>query len=32
LRFYLDYAGHEHLTIADKQRIRHILKFFKGRE
>jgi hypothetical protein len=32
LRFYLDYAGHEHLTLADKQRIRHILKFFEGRE
>jgi hypothetical protein len=32
LRFYLDYAGHKHLTIADKQRIRHILKFFEGRE
>jgi hypothetical protein len=32
LRFYLDYAGHERLTLADKQRIRHILKFFEGRE
>jgi hypothetical protein len=32
LRFYLDYAGHQHLTTADKQRIRLILKFFEGRE
>ncbi|MBI2307254.1 MAG: heptose kinase [Rhodocyclales bacterium] len=32
LRFYLDYAGHARLTVADKRRIRRILKFFEGRE
>ncbi|MFA7291765.1 MAG: lipopolysaccharide kinase InaA family protein [Rhodocyclaceae bacterium] len=32
LRFYLDYAGHRHLTVADKRRIRRILRFFSGRE
>ncbi|MCP5267982.1 MAG: heptose kinase [Zoogloeaceae bacterium] len=32
LRFFLDYVGHQRLTIADKRRIRRILKFFEGRE
>ena len=32
LRFYLDYAGHDRLSAADKRRIRKILKFFEGRE
>ena len=32
LRFYLDYAGHDRLSAADKRRIRKVLKFFEGRE
>lgn len=32
LRFYLDYAGKTRLDAADKGRIRHILRFFAGRE
>lgn len=32
LRFYLDYTGHETLSVADKRRLRKILKFFEGRE
>lgn len=32
LRFFLDYAGHARLSVADKRRIRKILNFFAGRE
>lgn len=32
LRFYLAYAQRDHLTAADKKRIRKILAFFEGRE
>lgn len=32
LRFYLDYAQKPRLEAADKRRIRHILRFFEGRE
>ncbi|MCQ4346317.1 lipopolysaccharide kinase InaA family protein [Pseudomonas stutzeri] len=32
LRFYLQYSGGRHLTVADKQRIRQIAGYFEGRE
>src|SRR5476651_703950 len=32
LRFYLQYRQRTHLTASDKQRIRHVVKFFEGRE
>ena len=32
LRFYLDYTGKKHLSRKDKRHLRHILRFFKGRE
>ena len=32
LRFYLQYRQRSRLTAADKQRIRHVLRFFEGRE
>jgi len=32
LRFYLTYAGHTRLDKADKQRIRRVIGFFRGRE
>lgn len=32
LRFYLQYRRRKHLSASDKQRIRHVLKFFEGRE
>jgi len=32
LRFYLDYLGKTHLTKKDKRHLRHILRFFRGRE
>jgi len=32
LRFYLTYAGHSRLNKADKQRIRRVIDFFRGRE
>lgn len=32
LRFYLQYRNRQQLTARDKQRIRHIVKFFEGRE
>lgn len=32
LRFYLDYLGQKKLTPADKRNLRHILRFFAGRE
>jgi len=32
LRFYLDYLGQQRLTKKDKQHLRHILRFFRGRE
>ena len=32
LRFYLDYIGQQRLTKKDKRHLRHILRFFKGRE
>jgi hypothetical protein len=32
LRFYMQYRQRRHLSAADKQRIRHVVKFFEGRE
>ena len=32
LRFYLDYAQKTRLDASDKKRLRHILRFFAGRE
>ncbi|OWJ95730.1 heptose kinase [Pseudomonas sp. A46] len=32
LRFYLQYRERSRLSAADKRRVRHILKFFEGRE
>lgn len=32
LRFYLDYAQHERLSVADKLILRKVLRFFDGRE
>ena len=32
LRFYMQYCRRKHLNTSDKQRIRHVLKFFEGRE
>ena len=32
LRFYMQYRRRKHLSASDKQRIRHVLKFFEGRE
>ena len=32
LRFYLQYRQRERLNASDKKRIRHIVKFFEGRE
>ncbi|MCK9261607.1 MAG: heptose kinase, partial [Azoarcus sp.] len=32
LRFYLDYAQKNRLDALDRKRVRHILRFFDGRE
>ena len=32
LRFYFQYTGRTTLTGADKERVRHIVRFFEGRE
>lgn len=32
LRFYLRYVGHARLEAADRRRIRHVLRYFEGRE
>ncbi|KMM83569.1 Lipopolysaccharide kinase (Kdo/WaaP) family protein [Pseudomonas taetrolens] len=32
LRFYLQYTGRSRLNAADKKRVRHIVRFFEGRE
>ena len=32
LRFYLQYRQRDHLSAADKERIRHVVRFFEGRE
>jgi len=32
LRFYLQYRGRDRLNAADKKRIRHVVRFFEGRE
>jgi RIO-like serine/threonine protein kinase len=32
LRFYLQYRQHDRLNAADKKRIRHVVRFFEGRE
>ena len=32
LRFYLDYLGRDRLTAKDKRNLRHILRFFQGRD
>ncbi|WP_347903558.1 lipopolysaccharide kinase InaA family protein [Pseudomonas purpurea] len=32
LRFYLQYRQRARLTVADKRRIRHVVRFFEGRE
>jgi hypothetical protein len=32
LRFYLDYAGRARLNADDKRRVRHVARFFEGRE
>ena len=32
LRFYFQYTGRSTLNAADKERVRHIVRFFEGRE
>jgi hypothetical protein len=32
LRFYLQYRQRTRLNAADKKRIRHVVRFFEGRE
>jgi len=32
MRFYLDYLGKSRLDAADKRRLRHVLRYFEGRE
>jgi len=32
LRFYFQYTGRTTLNAADKERVRHIVRFFEGRE